>query len=294
MNFRHRLEQNQFTITLEVDPPKGPGIKKIMSQLEPLIPLVDAINIAACPVAQLRMDPLAFACILNRHFDIEVILHITMRDMSLLGLQSHLLGASALGYQNFLVMTGDAAKHSDIEGTKGVFQANSLALLKLMEQMNKGLNSAHKKMNKKTRFYSGATANPSAINLPNEIKKMQRKIDAGAQFFQTQPLFIRRNLEIFAQHSQEVSKPVILGTMLLKNYDSTLRLNSRVPGLFVPAPILERMKKNDTQEEALKIAYEFWSSCRELLGGIHLFPMHNYEAMLELLTDIKQGSRNSQ
>ena len=294
MNFRHRLAQKQFTITLEVDPPKGPGVKKIMSQLEPLIPFVDAINIAACPVAQLRMDALAFACIINRHFDTEVILHITMRDMSLLGLQSQLLGASALGYQNFLVMTGDAAKHSDIEGTKGVFQANSLALLKLMKQMNTGLNSANKKMNKKTRFYSGATANPSAINLPNEIKKMQRKIDAGAQFFQTQPLFLRRNLEIFAQHSQEVSKPVILGTMLLKNYESTLRLNSKVPGLFVPATILERMKKNNTQEEALKVAYEFWTSCRELLGGIHLFPMHNYEAMLELLTDIKSGSGNFQ
>jgi len=175
MNFRSRLEQKQFMITLEVDPPKGPGIKKIMSQLEPLIPLVDAINIAACPVAQLRMDALSFACLINRHFDIEVILHITMRDMSLLGLQSQLLGASALGYHNFLVMTGDAAKHSDIEGTKGVFQANSLTLLKLMGQMNLGLNSSNRKMNKKTRFYSGATANPSAINLPNEIKKMQRK-----------------------------------------------------------------------------------------------------------------------
>ena len=222
-------------ITLEVDPPKGPGIKKIMSQLEPLIPLVDAINIAACPVAQLRMDALAFACLLNlEHFDIEVILHITMRDMSLLGLQSQLLGASALGYHNLLVMTGDAAKHSDIEGTKGVFQANSMVLLKLMKQMNLGLNSSNKKMNKRTRFYPGATANPSAINLPNEIKKMQRKIDAGAEFFQTQPLFIRRNVEIFAQHSEHLSKPVILGTMLLKNYESTLRLNSKVPGLFRP------------------------------------------------------------
>ncbi|MEE2923804.1 MAG: methylenetetrahydrofolate reductase [bacterium] len=292
MNFRSKLEQKQFMITLEVDPPKGPGIKKIMSQLEPLIPLVDAINIAACPVAQLRMDALAFACLLNRHFDIEVILHITMRDMSLLGLQSQLLGASALGYQNFLVMTGDAAKHSDIEGTKGVFQANSLALLKLMKQMNLGFNSSNKKMNKKTRFYSGATANPSAINLPNEVKKMQRKIDAGAEFFQTQPLFIRRNVEIFAQHSEHLDKPVILGTMLLKNYDSTLRLNSKVPGLFVPAPVLERMKKNNNQEEALKIAYEFWSSCKDLLGGIHLFPMHNYEAMTELLTDIKNNTLN--
>ena len=156
--------------------------------------------------------------------------HITMRDMSLLGLQSQLLGASALGYHNFLVMTGDAAKHSDIEGTKGVFQANSLALLKLMKQMNLGFNSSNKKMNKRTRFYSGATANPSAINLPNEIKKMQRKIDAGAEFFQTQPLFIRRNVEIFAQHSEHLSKPVILGTMLLKKlriYSQTQFKSSR-------------------------------------------------------------------
>ena len=80
--------------------------------------------------------------------------------------------------------------------------------------------------------------------------------------------------------------------MLLKNYDSTLRLNSKVPGLFVPAPVLERMKKNNNQEEALKIASEFWSSCKDLLGGIHLFPMHNYEAMTELLTDIKNNTPN--
>ena len=287
MNFRHRLEQKQFTVTLEVDPPKGPGIKKIMNRLEPLIPKVDAINIAACPVAQLRMDAIAFACLLNRHFDIEVIIHMTMRDSSLLGIQSQLLGASALGYNNFLVMTGDAAKHSDIENTKGVFQANSLSLLKLMNQLNKGVNSSGKKMNKKTRFFAGATANPSAINLSNEVKKMNRKADAGAQFFQTQPLFLRKNLEIFANYTKEVSHPVILGTMLLKSYESSIRLNSKVPGLFIPAEVLDRLKKNDNQEEALQIASEFWLSCHELLGGIHLFPMNNYDAMLELLTDIR-------
>lgn len=288
MKFRERLEQKKFTVTLEVDPPKGPGIKKIMSRLEALIPLVDAINIAACPVAQLRMDPISFACLLNRHFDVEVILHMTMRDMSLLGLQSQLLGASALGYHNFLVMTGDAAKHSDIENTKGVFQANSLTLLKLMNQMNNGLNSSNHKLNKKTQFFVGATANPSAINLTNEVVRMNRKVSAGAQFFQTQPLFLRKNLEIFARYSKEVEKPVILGTMLLKNYESSIRLNSKVPGLFVPAEVLERLKKRDCQEEALKIAHEFWTSCHELLGGIHLFPMNNFDAMLELLTDIRK------
>ena len=292
MNFRHRLEQKQFTVTLEVDPPKGPGIKTIMSRLEPLIPKVDAINIAACPVAQLRMDPIAFACLLNRHFDIEVIIHMTMRDSSLLGIQSQLLGASALGYNNFLVMTGDAAKHSDIDNTKGVFQANSLSLLKVINQLNAGVNSSGKKMNKKTRFFAGATANPSAINLSNEIKKMNRKVDAGAQFFQTQPLFLRKNLEIFANYSKEVCRPVILGTMLLKSYESSIRLNSKVPGLFVPAEVLDRLKKNDSQEEALRIASEFWMSCHELLSGIHLFPMNNYDAMLELLTDIRNHQKN--
>ena len=186
-------------------------------------------------------------------------------------------------------MTGDAAKHSDISGTKGVFQANSIKLLELMsKKMNLGFNSEGKKMNRKTKFFLGATANPSAINLTNEVKKMQKKIIAGADFFQTQPLFLSKNVGVFHSYSEgEVLRPVVISTMLLKSYESSLRLNQSVPGLFVPAPILDRLKHNDTQEEALSIATDFWKAAHGALQGIHLFPMNNYEAMLELLQDVR-------
>lgn len=288
MKFRDKLAQKQFTLTLEVDPPKGTGIKKTMARLAPLVPYLDAINVAACPVAQLRMDALAFATLMNREYDIEVIIHLTMRDFSLLGLQSYLLGASALGYHNILAMTGDAAKHSDVEGTKGVFQANSQVLLRLMRTMNKGFSSSGKKMNKKTKFFPGATANPSAVNLVNEVKKMNKKIEAGAEFFQTQPMFRSKTVEVFREYARELPKPILMGTMLLKNYDSSLWLNAKVPGLFVPAEVLDRMKRKDNQDEGISVAKDFVQETLSSLDGLHLFPMNNYEAMLELVQDIRK------
>ncbi len=286
MKFKERIENRQFSVTMEIDPPKGSGVKKIMSKIESIAPFVDAVNISACPVAQLRMDPLSFAILLNRHLDLEVILHITMRDLSLLGLQSQLLGASALGYHNFLVMTGDAARHSDIKETKGVFQSNSLQLLKLMRKMNKGLTSSEKKLNKKTRFFVGATACPGAVNLTHEVKRMQKKVAAGVAFFQTQPLFLEKNVKVFLDYAQEIQTPVLLGTMLLKSHETSIWLNSKVPGLFIPAEILERFKLNDTQDEGIQIAIDFWKSSKHHLSGLHLFPMNNYEAMKELLQEI--------
>ncbi|MBT3784769.1 5,10-methylenetetrahydrofolate reductase [bacterium] len=294
MNFHRQIEERQFTITVEIDPPKGPGFKKFLSRLEPLIPLVDALNIAHCPVAQLRMDPLAFAQVLRREFDVEVILHLTMRDLSLLGLQSYLLGASALGYHNILAMTGDSAKHSDVEGTRGVFQGNSLELIKIVRKLNAAQSSSGRRLNKKTAFLVGATCNPSAMNLTNEVKRIHKKFDAGARFFQTQPLFLKKNIEVFYEYANGLPAPVLMGSMLLKSYDSALWLNAKVPGLFVPAEVLERLKTRNTQEEAIQISLDFWHSSHQHLDGIHLFPMNNYEALGELLTEIRSiRSRHS-
>lgn len=287
MLFREKLNQKAFTLTLEIDPPRGSGIKKILKEIEPLIPHVDALNIACCPVAKLRMDPMAFGAIVAREFGVETILHITMRDMSLLGLQSWLIGCDALNLSNFLVMTGDAPKHSNIPETKGVFQGNSMVLMKIMQKMNQGLHSGGGKLNKKSRLYFGATANPTAINLINEAKKMQKKVDAGASFFQTQPVFQMRTVREYLKVTAEVTAPSIIGTMLLKDYESSLWLNQNVPGLFVPSEILARLKKNNHQDEALQVVTDFLKDGLSELGGLHLFPMNNYGAMRELLAELK-------
>lgn len=286
MNLRDKLSTNRFVITLEVDPPRGSGMKHSLSEVGPLIPYLDAINVAACPVAKLRMDPVAYAVLLKREYDIETIQHITMRDMTLLGLQSYLLGASALGLDNFLVMTGDAPKHSNIPDTKGVFQGNSMLLMQVMQKMNQGEHTGNGKLNKKNRFYFGATANPTAINQPNEVKKMQKKIDHGASFFQTQPLFMKSTLDDFLMASAEVKTPILISTMLLKNYESSLNLNQTVPGLFVPSETLSRLKQNNNQEEAMRVVIDFLKLCKDRIQGLHLFPMNNYGAMRELLQEI--------
>ena len=293
MNFRSKIREGKFTITVEIDPPKGPGVKKILSRLESIIPHVDALNISYCPVAQLRMDPLAFAQLISREFDIETILHLTMRDMSLLGLHSYLLGASALGYHNILAMTGDAAKHSDISGTKGVFQSNSIELMRLVKLLNTGQTISGKPLNRKTNFFIGATANPSAMNLTNEVKRIAKKFEAGASYFQTQPLFLEKSVRIFYDYAGCTPAPVLMGTMLLKSYDSSLWLNANVPGLFVPAEILERLKSKNTQDEGIQISIDFWNSSKSLLDGIHLFPMNNYEALGELLTEIRSSMKST-
>jgi len=261
-------------------------MKHSLSEVGPLIPYLDAINVAACPVAKLRMDPVAYAVLLKREYDIETIQHITMRDMTLLGLQSYLLGASALGLDNFLVMTGDAPKHSNIPDTKGVFQGNSMLLMQVMQKMNQGEHTGNGKLNKKNRFYFGATANPTAINQPNEVKKMQKKIDHGASFFQTQPLFMKSTLDDFLMASAEVKTPILISTMLLKNYESSLNLNQTVPGLFVPSETLSRLKQNNNQEEAMRVVIDFLKLCKDRIQGLHLFPMNNYGAMRELLQEI--------
>ena len=289
MNFRSKIKEGQFTITVEIDPPKGPGVKKILKRLESIVPYVDALNISYCPVAQLRMDPLAFAQLISKEFDIEIILHLTMRDLSLLGLHSYLLGASALGYHNILAMTGDAAKHSDISGTKGVFQSNSIELMKLIQLLNIGKTISGRPLNKKTTFFVGATANPSAMNLTNEVKRITKKAEAGARYFQTQPLFLEKSVRIFYDYAGKTPAPLLMGNMLLKSYESSLWLNANVPGLFVPAEVLERLKAKNTQDEGIQISIDFWKYSKSHLDGIHLFPMNNYEALGELLHEIRSS-----
>lgn len=292
MNLKQKLENKEFVITAEINPPAGSGVKKTLEKVLALAPWLDAINISCCPTAKLRMDPLAFAILVNKETAVETILHITMRDQNLLGLQSYLFGAAALGYHYFLSMTGDAAKMSNIKNTKGVFQGNSLHLLKIMQELNTGYDSQGGKLNRKTNFFPAAVANPGAINLPAEIERMHKKVQAGARFFQTQPIFNHRDVTNFLQKSSAINVPILIAMLPLSSYQNCLKLNRDIPGLFVPGNVMERLKNSPCPEqEGGHICYELWTKIHKYLPGIHFLPHLNFAASLELIKEIHRQKK---
>jgi 5,10-methylenetetrahydrofolate reductase len=161
-----------------------------------------------------------------------------------------------------------------------------------MQDMNRGLNSQGGNLNRKTNFFPGAVANPSAINLPAEIERMKKKVQAGARFFQTQPIFNPHELSSFLKKASEVTAPMLISFMPLKSYQNCLNMNRNIPGLFVPANIMERFKNSShPEEEGIKTGLEFWEQARELVPGIHFFPHLNFEATLELIKEIRKQKK---
>ena len=281
-------EKNQnhiFTITTELDPPKSASSAITEEQAQKVAPYVDAVNIADCPMAKMRMSPIALSCIIQQKYQVESIFHLTCRDRNVIGLQAELLGAAALGVHNILTLTGDPPKIGDHPNAKGVFEIDSTGLIQIASCLNSGHDIEGHDLGAATDFYIGTTGNPGTDDLDAEIKRLESKKKAGAQFIQTQPIYDIKQAEDFLACAKDLDLPILFGIVPLKSFKMANYLNDKVPGITIPAKVLSQMETGGL-ETGLAISKEIVTALREIhAAGAHLMPVNDIDAIPYIVGD---------
>ncbi|HEY3294620.1 MAG TPA: bifunctional homocysteine S-methyltransferase/methylenetetrahydrofolate reductase [bacterium] len=286
-DFRANLGK-RFQISVEIDPPRGFNAEPFIRSAQMLKSHgVDLINVADSPLARSRLSALAMAHLVHRDAGAEVLLHISCRDRNALALQSELLGAHALGVLNILAVTGDPTAVGDYPFAKGVFELDSIGLSKLVTQLNAGRDLTGREMEENTRFLLGVGVNPTATNLELEYDRFRKKMDAGAQFAFTQPLFDAATLEKFRNDISGFCKiPVFVGIMPLRSAKHAEFIHNEIPDMFVPEPIRKRMADSGTEgpRVGVEIAQTLLHAMKPMAQGAYLMPPFNkFEMAVEVL-----------
>jgi methionine synthase I (cobalamin-dependent)/5,10-methylenetetrahydrofolate reductase len=265
--------------TCEINPPKGLDYSKMVQGARQLKDAgVDAVNITDNPMARVRMSSVAMAHILQREVGIEAIWQLTCRDRNVIGIQSDLLGAAALGIRSVLALTGDPITIGDYPKGTAVFEVNSTGLVRIVKGLNNGFDFAGQNIGTTTQFQIGTAASPSASDLNKEIARLEEKMEAGADFVQTQPVFDPSLAEKFLKRVEALKVPVLLGLMPLRSSRHAEFMHNEVPGISIPDWIRDRMRnvpEEQAVEEGIKIAAQIIEEIKGMAAGIHFYPPTN-------------------
>ncbi|HEY4745471.1 MAG TPA: bifunctional homocysteine S-methyltransferase/methylenetetrahydrofolate reductase, partial [Desulfuromonadaceae bacterium] len=283
-------------ITVELDPPKGMDCSRIIAGSRRLKEAgADAINLAENPLARPRMGNLALGSIIQREVGIEVICHVTGRDRNLIGMQSDLMGASLLGIRSILAVTGDPASMGDHAGAKSVFDLHSFTLIKLLADLNQGVNAIANPIGAGTGFTIGAAFNPNTGNMAVQAGRLAKKVANGAVFAQTQPVYDPALFLEALEQTRGCGIPLLPGVMPLVSERNAEYLHNEVPGISVPDSVRARMRGLDKAagvREGLAIAREFIDATFAAAGGYYLIPpFGKYELAVELIEYIHEKER---
>jgi methionine synthase I (cobalamin-dependent)/5,10-methylenetetrahydrofolate reductase len=285
----NKLVKKQSVTLVELVSPKGVSPAAQVEKARRLHHFgIDAINIPDGPRASARMSALALAVILQREVGIEAVLHFACRDRNVIGMQSDLLGAWALGLRNILAITGDPPKLGNYPQATAVFDVDAIGLTNIINRLNHGLDLAGNPIGEPTALSVGVGVNPGAINLDEELRRLDWKVEAGAEYMITQPVFDIRILEKFQGRIAGVGIPLICGIWPLVSFRNAEFMNNEVPGASVPADILERMRRTTTKEEGflegVRIARETYMRVRDGVAGVQLSaPMGKIEGIFSIL-----------
>jgi homocysteine S-methyltransferase len=296
--FARKLAEGRFSVLVEVLPPKGCDAESVVAAARYLRAQgIDAINIPDGPRASARMTPQALAHILQSRAGIETIIHYTCRDRNLLGMQSDLLGAYAIGIRNLIIITGDPPKMGDYPDATAVFDVDAVGLTNMVSRLNRGLDLGGNAIGPPTGFHIGVGVNPGALDLDKEIRRFEWKVDAGAEYAVTQPVFDIEVLDRFLERIAHLKIPILAGIWPLASYRNAEFMNNEVPGVVVPKPILERMKKADTKEKAraegIAIAREMLIGIKARVQGAQVSaPFGRYETAIEVIDKLVPESAN--
>jgi 5,10-methylenetetrahydrofolate reductase len=284
-----RKLREKFVVSVELDPPRGINTAKVMEGARLMARRgIDCVNIADSPMARVRMSAMALAFqIRTHHPTLEIILHFTARDRNLMGLQSDLLGAHALGLRNILCLTGDPPSLGDYPNATAVFDTDAVGLMRMIQHMNRGTDLAGTSIGAATGFGYGCGVNPTADDLDREFEWVKKKLEAGPQFVMTQPVYELESWRRFIDRLGGVTEvPVLIGILPLQSYRHAEFLHNEVPGIAVPEWIRKRMHDagNEGQRVGIDLARELLSQCRGLANGVYLMPSFGrYENCLQVL-----------
>ena len=282
----------KFTVSVEIDPPRGINTQKVLAGAKLMAERgVDCINIADSPMARIRMSAMSLAWQIRGLFpQVEVILHYTTRDRNLMGLQSDLLGAHAVGLRNILCLTGDPPSLGDYPNMTAVYDTNSVGLIGIVGKMNHGTDESGSAIGGSTNFAIGCAVNPTSDKLDWELDHFRKKLDAGAQFVMTQPVYELAAWERFLEKLGGPPKiPLLIGILPLQSFRHAEFLHNEVPGIQVPDWIRQRMHEagNEGQKVGVELARDLLVQCRSSANGVYLMPSFGrYENCLDVLDGI--------
>lgn len=289
-NWGNKIANGNFVTSVEVLPPKGCDAEKTLASIRLLKDAgVDAVNVPDGPRAQTRMSAQATSVLIEREIGIEAVLHYCCRDRNLLGMMSDLLGAAALDLRNLLIITGDPPKMGPYPDATAVFDIDAIGLTNMVNRLNHGLDLGNNPIGKPTSFSIGVGVNPGAVNLEEEIKRFEWKVEAGAEYAITQPVFDTEQLRSFLDKISHVRIPIIAGIWPLVSFRNAEFLHNEVPGVNVTHEILERMRKASeiskeaARDEGIAIARESLLEVRDVIAGVQVSaPFGNVKYALQV------------
>jgi len=275
MNLEEKLKDGKFVITSEIGPPKGTNIMPHIEEAEHIKDKVDAFNVTDLQSSVMRLGSLATSHLLVEK-GMEPVFQITCRDRNRLALQSDLLSASVLGIRNILILTGDHTVLGDHPQAKPVFDLDSISLLKVASDLMKGKDMVGNDLDGIPAFFLGAVVSPGYEPQELQLLKMERKIEGGARFFQTQAVYDLDAFEKFMKQASNFGVPVLGGIVLLKSSAMAKFMNENVAGVNVPERYINMMAsadKKDRPKVSVQIAAELIKGMKGLCSGIHIMPL---------------------
>jgi homocysteine S-methyltransferase len=288
-NFAKKIGK-KFLTTVELDIPRGLDMSSVIEGARYLKENgIDAVNITDGARARFRMDPVTISHLVQSSVGIETITHIACRDRNLIGLQGLLLGAWALGIKNILAITGDPTKIGDFPNATTVLDVDSIGLIRILKNMNHGLDAVGNTIGEPTHFLIACAVNPTAQNLDYEVSRLEKKVEAGAQIVFTQPLYEMKTLELFIKKIEHLKIPVMLGILPLRSYKHAEFLHNEVPGINIPDWVREKLflARDDAGKVGVEISAQFLKEARHLVSGAYLLPpFKKYHLAVEILQKI--------
>jgi homocysteine S-methyltransferase len=269
--------RRKFVVSVELDPPRGADPGAILERAQLCRENeIDAINVADGPRASARMSAQALCVLLQEKVGIDTILHYTCRDRNLLGIQSDLLGAHALGLRNILAITGDPPKLGDYPDATAVYDVDSIGLIRIMDHLNHGCDLAGNLIGPALGIHVGCGADPSKADVEREVRRLEAKVAAGAEYVMTQPVYDPKTLERFFSMIRHIEVPLLVGILPLYSHRNAEFLHNEVPGMQIPERIRSRMRQagsgESAREEGIAIAREALLACRPLAQGVYIMP----------------------
>ncbi|MCY7618744.1 bifunctional homocysteine S-methyltransferase/methylenetetrahydrofolate reductase [Bacillus sp. NMCC46] len=294
------LAAEKRTIIVELDPPKKLNFEKFLVAANELKNAgIDALTLADNSLATPRISNVACGALLKQQLDMRSLVHITCRDRNLIGLQSHLMGLDTLGLTDILAITGDPSKIGDFPGATSVYDLTSFDLIRLIKQFNEGLSFSGKPLGKKTNFSVAGAFNPNVRHIDKAVKRLEKKIEYGADYFVSQPVYSEEQLVKIHEESRHLDKPIYIGIMPLTSSRNAEFIHHEIPGIKLSDSIRDIMAKagedkEKQRAEGLAIARSLLDTACELFNGIYLItPFLRSDLTAELTTYIHQKEKES-
>ncbi|GHO43144.1 hypothetical protein KSX_13070 [Ktedonospora formicarum] len=290
-----QLQAGRFVVSAEMRPPRSVKFTRFLQNAEYLRDVgVDTINITDNAMAHVRMSNVAAARLIQQHVGVETIIHFTPRDRNLMAVQSDLVGAHATDLRNILAVTGDPPTYGDFPNATGIWDVDSIGLIAILNNLNQGLDGRGRRLGTPGSFFIGCAATPPAADIELDLERLHRKIEAGANYIMTQPVYDPETLityfERYTRNYGPVPIPILVGLQPLHSYQQAEKFHNEVPGIIIPEAVRERLRLAGDQASAvsLEIIKGLFDAILPHVQGAYIMPLDRYTLVGDLLPYIRE------